>query len=231
VAGRQQLKLQVSAVDSTRSQEVTLFLDSVQEKELDMLPTLGDSASSLLFTEARTARSFAAEPVGEDALRSIWELIKWAPTGVNCSPLRILYVRTEAAKEKLLPHLDEGNRSGVRSAPVVAVLAVDTRYHDHLPTLWPVGPDMKELLEGSPLRDSLGRFNAAVQVGYFILGVRAAGLSAGPMGGFDSEAVDREFFAGSTWRSVLLVNIGHPESSSPHRRLPRLSFDDVSRMI
>lgn len=192
---------------------------------LDRLDTQG---RELLFTDARTANTFADVPVTDEQLAEIWSLAKWAPTGANTQPMRVLYVRTEAGKERLLPLLAEGNRAKAASAPVVAVLALDTRFHEHIPTVMPFRPEMREVFEADPaMRESLGGFSAALQVGYFILAVRAAGLAAGPMGGFDKAGVDAEFFPDGRFRSLLVVNIGHPGTDPWFDRLPRLEDEDA----
>ncbi|GAA0906679.1 malonic semialdehyde reductase [Streptomyces thermoalcalitolerans] len=192
------------------------------------LPRVDDEARAALFTDARTVYSFADTPVDDKTLNGIWELTRWAPTAVNSQPLRVLYIRTPEAKERLLPHLDEGNRPKAASAPVVAVLAVDGRFHEHIPRLFPVRPELKDHFDADPaLRDRITSFNGPLQAGYFILAVRAFGLAAGPMGGFDAAGIDKEFFPESDWRSLLVVNIGHPAGAPEFDRLPRLGHEDV----
>ncbi|MCW2757720.1 MAG: malonic semialdehyde reductase [Nocardioidaceae bacterium] len=190
------------------------------------LERLDSAGRELLFTHARTAYSFADTPVSDEQLEEIWSLAKWAPTGANLQPLRVQYVRTEAGKQRLVPLLDEMNRAKTTSAPVAAILAVDTRFHEHVPTVMPVKPELQDFFEANPeMREGLGGFNGSIQVGYFILAVRAAGLAAGPMGGFDKAAVDAEFFPGGRYRSQLVVNIGHPAGEPEFPRLPRLDHD------
>lgn len=191
---------------------------------------LGAEAQALLFTEARTANSFSSEPVDDATLRSIWELSKWGPTAANTNPLRVLYVRTGEAKQRLVGHMSEGNQAKTASAPAVAVLAADTRFHDLIPTLLPFRPELKDAFEDESAREPMWQFGSALQAGYFILGVRAAGLVAGPMAGFDKEGVDGEFFAGTSWRSILVVNIGHPGEDPWFDRLPRPDFDTAVQM-
>ncbi|MFE1591002.1 malonic semialdehyde reductase [Streptomyces sp. NPDC059402] len=190
------------------------------------LPRIPAEAGAALFTDARTAYSFADTPVDDATLTSIWELARWAPTAANTQPLRVLYVRTAEGKERLLPHLDEGNRPKSASAPVVAVLAVDHRFHEHLPHVLPVRPEMKEFFEGEPAqREAITSFNGPLQAGYFILAVRALGLAAGPMAGFDPAGIDKEFFADGDWHSILVVNIGHPAGPPAFDRMPRLAHE------
>lgn len=199
----------------------------------DVLPfedtlALHPEAQSLLFTQARTANTFSDEPVSDEQLRAIFELTKWPPTASNTQPLRVLYVRTPQARERLVAHVADGNKEKTRSAPVVAVLAADTDFHEFIPKVFPIRAGMRDRLAGDPAsREHLARFNATLQAGYFLLGVRAAGLAAGPMGGFDAAGVDSEFFAGSPWKSILVVNIGKPGDNAWFDRLPRLDYDEV----
>jgi 3-hydroxypropanoate dehydrogenase len=192
------------------------------------LDQLDEAGRALLFTEARTANAFATTAVTDEELAAIWNLAKWAPTAANSQPLRVLYVRTDEGKARLIEHLYDGNKAKTASAPAVAVLAADTRFHEHFPTVLPFRPEMRDVFEENPeLRVSTGDFSAALQAGYFVLAVRAAGLAAGPMGGFDREAVDAEFFPGGRLRSLLVVNIGHPGEAPWFDRLPRLEHEDA----
>jgi 3-hydroxypropanoate dehydrogenase len=193
-----------------------------------VLSRLDDAGRSLLFTDARTANTFAPVPVTDQELVDVWQLAKWPPTAANVQPLRVLYVRTDAGRARLVPHMNEGNRAKTESAPAIAVLAVDTRFHEHIPTVLPYKPELREVFAANAeLRDGTGRFSAALQAGYFLLAVRAMGLAAGPMGGFDATAVDAEFFPDGRFASILVVNIGHPGDSPWFDRLPRLDHADV----
>jgi 3-hydroxypropanoate dehydrogenase len=194
----------------------------------DALGQLSTEGRALLFTEARTANSFAPISVSDEDLAGIWELAKWGPTAANTQPLRVLYVRTPEGKARLLPHMNEGNRDKTASAPAVAILARDTQFHDHIPTVLPFRPEMREVLEeNQEMRQGMGTYNAALQAGYFIMAVRASGLAAGPMGGFDAAGVDAEFFPDGRWASTLVVNIGHPGADPWFERLPRLDHEAV----
>ena len=188
---------------------------------------LGRHAQDLMFREARTANTFSAEPVSDEQVRAIYELVKWAPTAMNSQPLRVVLVRSPQARERLLAHLAEGNRDKTRSAPLTAVLAADTGFHEHLDDLLPHAPGAKDRFADPAARESTARFNATLQIGYFLLGVRAAGLAAGPMGGFDRAGVDADFFPDGRYRSLLVVNIGRPGPDAWRERLPRLAPDDV----
>jgi 3-hydroxypropanoate dehydrogenase len=192
---------------------------------------LDEESQGLLFTNARTANTFSDDPIDDEQLAAIYDLVKWAPTSANMQPLRILFIRTPEAKERLIAHLNEGNRDKARSAPVIAVLAADTAFHEHLGKLFPHRPGMKDYFAGDDeLRERMAKFNATLQAGYFLLGVRAMGLAVGPMGGFDAEGVDKEFFADGTWHSILVVNIGVPGTDAWQDRLPRLDYDEAVRL-
>ena len=196
------------------------------------LPRLDDDALSALFTDARTANSFTDEPVGDAELSRIWELARWAPTAANFQPLRVVFVRSGAGRDRLVGHMSEGNKAKTASAPAVAVLAMDTRFFEHLPTVMPPMADRQEFFATNADKAvEAASYNAALQSGYFILAVRALGLAAGPMGGFDAAALDADFFPDGRWRSHLVVNIGHPGSDAFRSRMPRLDHDEAVRWV
>ncbi|HKS45865.1 MAG TPA: malonic semialdehyde reductase [Amycolatopsis sp.] len=186
----------------------------------------------LLFRAARTANSFSDEPVSDEQIQAIYDLVKWAPTSMNTQPLRALVIRTPEGKKRLLPHMAEGNRAKTASAPVTVVLAADVDFHENLPKTFPHKPDAKDLFAGDEsAREGFARLNSLLQVGYFIIGVRAAGLAAGPMTGFDNAGVDAEFFAGKNWKSLVVVNVGKPGENPWFDRLPRLDYDEVVQAV
>jgi 3-hydroxypropanoate dehydrogenase len=192
------------------------------------LTRLDDAGRALLFTDARTANSFAPTPVTDAELNEIWELAKWPPTAANIQPLRVLYVRPGPGRDRLVEHMADGNKAKTATAPAVAVLALDTRFHEHIPAVMPYKPELKDVFEANEtMRTETGRFSAALQAGYFLLAVRAHGLAAGPMGGFDAAGLDADFFPDGRWRSILVVNIGHPGEDPWFGRLPRLDHADV----
>lgn len=189
---------------------------------------LATDAQDLLFRAARTANTFTDEPVSEEQLRAVYDLIKWAPTAMNQQPLRILEVRSPEARERLVAHMAPGNQPKVRTAPLTVVLFADIDFHEHLPEVFPHKPEAKDALaDKEEQRERMARFNAGLQVGYFIIGVRAAGLAAGPMTGFDAAGVDAEFFPDGRHRALAVVNIGHPGPDAWFDRLPRLSAEQV----
>ena len=189
--------------------------------------TLSPEAQDLLFREARTANAFTDEPVTDEQVAAIYDLVKYAPTAMNTQPLRILLVRDGEPRERLLKHMADGNRDKTANAPLVAVLAADTDFHDHLPRTFPHFPGARDLFADDAAREQAAKFNATLQIGYFLLGVRAAGLAAGPMGGFDAAGIDEEFFAGNNLKSLLVVNLGKPAENAWFDRLPRLDHAEV----
>lgn len=192
---------------------------------------LSPEAQDLLFREARTANTFSDEPVSDEQIAAIYELVKHGPTAMNNQPLRIALVRQGEARERLLKHMSEGNREKTAGAPLVAVLAADTDFHENLERTFPHFPGAKDLFADDVAREQAARFNATLQIGYFLVGVRAAGLAAGPMGGFDAAGIDADIFEGTTLKSLLVVNIGRPGENPWFDRLPRLAHDEVVRDV
>ncbi|MEU2623035.1 malonic semialdehyde reductase [Streptomyces sp. NPDC007157] len=199
------------------------------DREPQALDVLDDAGRKVLFTEARTANTFAEVAVADDELAMIWELARWSPSAANGQPLRALFVRTREGKERLVRHLDEGNRAKTLTAPAVAILAYDLDFHEQMPTVFPARGDLLRaaFADQTDARQSIAAYNSALQTGVFLLAVRASGFAAGPMAGFDKAGVDEEFFAGTSWRSQLVVNIGHPGADPWFPRLPRVPAEDA----
>ncbi|MFE9956549.1 malonic semialdehyde reductase [Micromonospora sp. NPDC005299] len=192
------------------------------------LLALDRAAQDLLFRGARTANAFTDEPVDEEQVRAIHDLVRNGPTAMNAQPLRVLLLRSASARARLLPYLSSGNRDKTAGAPLTAVLAADVDWHDRLPELFPHRPGARDWFTGDPAgREAQARLNAALQIGYLLVGVRAAGLAAGPMAGFDTAGVEREFFPGGRHRVLLLMNIGRPAPDAWRERLPRLDYAEV----
>ena len=201
---------------------------------LDPYPTtdssslvLDQAAQDLLFREARTANSFTDEPVSDAEIQAVHDLVKFGPTAMNAQPLRVLLVRSPEARARLVDHMGEGNKAKTAAAPLVAVLGYDVDFHDELPKVFPHFPGARDVFAAEEARHAVGRDNAFLQAGYFVVGLRAAGLAAGPMAGFDAEGLDRELFPDGRTKSVLVVNIGRPGPDAWFDRLPRLGYDEV----
>jgi 3-hydroxypropanoate dehydrogenase len=189
---------------------------------------LDAAAQDLLFREARTANTFTDEPVTDEQIHAVYDLIKYAPTSLNMSPLRIFLVRSDDARARLVSHLSDGNKEKTGKAPLVAILAADHEFHEELPRLFPHFPQAKDMFAADDtVREGASRLNATLQVGYFILGLRAAGLAAGPMTGFDAAGLNKDFFADGDHSVLAVVNIGKPGEDAWFPRNPRLSYDEV----
>lgn len=192
---------------------------------------LDDRALDILFREARTHKGWRKEPVDEATLRAAYDLAVMGPTSANCNPMRVAFVRSQAAKAKLKPCLAPGNVEKTMAAPATAVVAYDLRFYEHLPRLFPFA-DAKSWFEGdaAKIRETAFR-NGSLQGGYFILACRALGLDCGPMSGFDNAAVDAAFFAGTEVRSNFLCNIGHGDPAALPPRAPRFDFDEACSIV
>ncbi|WPB91139.1 malonic semialdehyde reductase [Streptomyces malaysiensis] len=192
-----------------------------------MALVLDPTAQDLLFREARTASTFTDEPVSEEQVQAIYDLIKYAPTAFNQSPLRIVLVRSPEARERLVQHMAEGNQPKTSTAPLVAILAADNEFHEELPALFPHFPQAKDVFFGErAAREQAAALNASLQAGYFILGIRAAGLAAGPMTGFDPAGIQKEFLD-EDHTPLMVINIGKPGEDAWFPRGPRLDYDEV----
>jgi len=189
---------------------------------------LDKDAQDLLFRSARTASAFTSDEVTDEQVQAIYDLVQYGPTSMNAQPLRVALLRSATARERLLPHLMEGNRAKTASAPLVAVLGYDVDFHSELPRVFPHNPGAHGWLAADEdVRHRMGRDNAHLQAAYFLLGIRAAGLAAGPMGGYDAAGLDAELWPDGRTRSIMVVNIGVPGPEAWLERLPRLSYDRV----
>ena len=184
-----------------------------------------------LFLDARTHSAWTDRAVDDALLARIWDLARMGPTSANCSPLRIVFVRSPEAKARLKPALLEGNVAKTMKAPVTAVFAHDSRFFEHLPRLFP-HTDARAWFDG-PGKEEAARVtafrNGTLQAAYFMLAARALGLDCGPMSGFDNAAVDREFFADGRFKSNFLCNLGYGDPTGLHSRGPRFAFEEACR--
>jgi 3-hydroxypropanoate dehydrogenase len=191
--------------------------------------TLDDKALDQLFREARTQNRWQDRPVPDARLEEVYNLLKFAPTSANSSPARFVFVRTAEGKAKLKEALSPGNVEKTMTAPVVAIVAYDTAFYDKLPFLFPHA-DARSWFAGNPaFADATALRNGTLQAAYLIIAARAVGLDAGPMSGFDNSKVDELFFAGTSWKSNILVNLGYGDPAGLFPRSPRLSFDEAAR--
>jgi 3-hydroxypropanoate dehydrogenase len=193
--------------------------------------SIDGAALAQVFTEARTHNAFLDRPVSDELLKEAVDIAKMGPTSANQSPLRILFLRSNAAKERLRPALAPGNLDKTMAAPVVAITAYDGQFYEHLPFLMPHA-DFKSYFAGNPELAARSAFqNGTLQVAYLIIALRAVGLDTGPMTGFDNAKVDAEFFPEGYVKSNVLINIGYGDDSKLFPRSPRFSFDQMAKII
>ena len=192
---------------------------------------LEDAGLDLLFRQARTYRAWRDQPISDVLLEAIYDLAKMGPTSANCSPMRLVFVKSAEAKERLRPALAKGNIEKTMTAPVTAIVAYDAAFHEKLPQLAPHA-DMRAMFDGKPkLIEETAKRNSNLQGAYLMLAARALGLDCGPMSGFDRKKVDEAFFPHGGVLSDFLCNIGYGDRRSLHPRQPRLAFDDACQVV
>lgn len=193
--------------------------------------TLDDGALDTLFRNARTKSAWTDEPVSDDTVRALYDLLKFGPTSANCSPARFVFLRTPGARERLKPALNPGNIDKTMSAPLTVIVAYDPQFYEFLPRLFPHA-DARSWFSGNPdLADETAFRNGSLQGAYLITAARALGLDCGPMSGFDKAKVDHTFLSEQGWRSNFLVNIGQGQPEDPFPRSPRLDFDEACVLL
>jgi 3-hydroxypropanoate dehydrogenase len=195
---------------------------------------LDDKAQDLIFREAHTPQGFLDAPVTDDKLRQVYDLMKFGPTTMNTQPMRIVFVRSKAAKEKLAPALSPGNLDMTIKAQMTAIIANDSRFYEHLPKTFPHTPKAQEIFSGEEKKAHAERTalrNGSLQGAYFIIAARALGLDCGPMSGFDNAKVDAAFFPDGRWKSNFLINLGKADPAKVFPRNPRLTFDQACRIV
>lgn len=192
---------------------------------------INDRAMDILFRDARTYNGWLDKDVSDVTLKALHDLVKFGPTSANCSPMRVKFLKSDEAKQRLKPHLMEGNVDKTMSAPVVAVLANDLEFHEKLPKLFPHTDAKSWFVGNDDLIKATAMRNGTLQGGYFILAARGLGLDCGPMSGFDADAVKKEFFPNDNFEVNFLCNLGHGDESTIFERSPRFKFDEVCEIL
>ncbi len=192
---------------------------------------LSEPALDLVFREARTHNRWQDKPVDDEMLRALYDLLRWGPTSANCSPARIVFLRSRESKERLRPALSAGNLDKTMAAPVTAIIGYDLRFFDKLPRLFP-HTDARSWFAGKDEVIHTTAFrNGTLQGAYLIMAARSLGLDCGPMSGFDHHKVDVEFFPGGTVKSNFLCNLGYGDPAGLFARSPRLPFDEACQLL
>ena len=185
-----------------------------------------------LFLKARSHYSWKKKNIDEQILKDLYNLVKNCPTSANSEPMRVVFLKSKESKERIKEHLTEGNVEKTMTAPIVAIIAYDSKFYDHLPKLFPHNPGMKKVLSNPPAKAEITAFrNSTLQGGYFMLAARALGLDVGPMSGFDNAGVDKEFFSDGRYKSNFLCNLGYGDETKLLDRLPRLEFSEVCKIL
>ncbi len=192
---------------------------------------LPDQSLDVLFRQARTYNAWKKDPVTDTTIQALYELLKWGPTSANASPARFLFLKSPAAKEKLKPFLAPGNLDKTMAAPVVAVIAQDMKFYDHLPKLFPHADARSWFVGNDALIEQTAFRNSALQGAYLMMAARALGLDCGPMSGFDADGLKAAFFPDEDVRPNFLCNLGYGDPEGLHPRGPRLSFDEACRIL
>ena len=192
---------------------------------------LDSAALDQLLVQAHTHNGWRDTPVSEATLRELYDLMKWGPTSANSSPARLVFVKSAAAKERLLPCLAPGNVAKTRAAPVTVIVAMDLAFYERLPELFPQ-TDARSWFAGKPaLIEATALRNSSLQGGYLMLAARALGLDCGPMSGFDEAKLNAEFFADGSLRANFLCNLGYGDAAQVYPRNPRLDFEQACRIL
>ncbi len=197
-----------------------------------MTSQLDDAGEDLIFRHARSHSVWLDKPVPDELLRQVYDLAKMGPTSANMCPMRLVFVRTAAAKEKLKPLLDPGNVAKTMSAPVATIVGMDIRFYENLPRLFPHA-DARSWFKDLPenVLETMALRNSSLQGAYLMLAARSLGLDCGPMSGFNNAKVDEAFFAGTTIKSNFLCCLGYGDASKLFPRSPRLDFDEACRIV
>lgn len=192
--------------------------------------SLDQVALNQLFLDAHTHNQWTDRPVTDEQLLGLYDTLRMAPTSANCSPARIVFVKSKACKEKLLPTLMEGNRAKVMAAPVTAIIGHDLHFHEQLGKLFPHAPDAPSWFKDPQVALTTAFRNGTLQGAYLIIAARALGLDCGPMSGFDNAKVDELFFAGTNVKSNFICSLGYGDPKGVYPRNPRLSFEEACRI-
>jgi len=193
---------------------------------------LPGAALDQLFREARSFSHWTGEPVSDETIKAAYDLARMGPTAANGSPARFIFLKSDAAKERLKPHLMPNNVDKVMSSAFTVIVAHDVEFYEKIPQLFPHNPGARDWYSWSAEHAEKNAFrNGSLQGAYLMLAARAMGLDCGPMSGFGNDGVDEEFFAGTTWRSNFICAMGHGDRASLHDRSPRLSFDEACQLL
>ncbi|MBK7161155.1 MAG: malonic semialdehyde reductase [Sphingomonadales bacterium] len=192
---------------------------------------LGDAALDQLFRTARTYNGYLDTPVSNDQLKAVWELMKFGPTSANCLPARIVWCVSDESKQKLAALAMPANGEKILQAPATAIIGMDLEFYENLPELFPHTDARSWFVGNDALIEKTAFRNSSLQGGYFILAARALGLDTGAMSGFNNDAVDEAFFAGTKVKSNFISTIGYGDPATIFERSPRPAFERFNKIV
>ncbi|MDX2050374.1 MAG: malonic semialdehyde reductase [Rickettsiaceae bacterium] len=185
-----------------------------------------------IFTKSRTCNHYSDKPVDDELLIQIYDILKFGPTSANCCPLRIYFAKSEENKKKIISALMDGNKAKSELAPVIAILAYDESFYLHFPKVFPHVPNFGKMYENDPILSyETALRNSSIQGGYFIMVARSLGLDVGPMSGFDSNKINKDFFEGTSFKVNFVCNLGYKSQDPEYERLPRFDFNEVCQIL
>ncbi|MCH2077988.1 MAG: malonic semialdehyde reductase [Rhodobacteraceae bacterium] len=188
---------------------------------------LSEDSIDLILREARSHYAWTDQPVADELLHEMFEIMIAGATSMNTLPARIVWVRSAEGKERLAKSLKPANLAKMAGAPVTAIVAHDLKFWTHLPELFP-HEDRRHFFEGKDTHIAETAYrNGTLQGAYLMIAARALGLDVGAMSGFSNQVVDEEFFAGTSLKSNFPLNIGYADEAALFQKLPRFSFDQV----
>ena len=194
------------------------------------MTALDTAGQDLIFREARTRNGWSSEPISDTDIQAIYDLMKFGPTSVNMTPARFVWLKSEAAKERIKPYLSQGNYKALK-APAIVIVGYDSNFHEHLGKLFPHAPGAKDWFADPAARETHAFRNSSLQGAYLIVAARALGFDVGPMSGFDNAGVDKDFFAGTNIKSNFIAAVGHGTEENLFPRGPRFDFNEVNTIL
>lgn len=186
-----------------------------------------------IFLKERTCYNFdSGKYVEKSLLKEIYDIMKMGPTSANSSPLRMVFVESDLAKDKLVSCVMDGNVKNIISAPLTVIFAYDIKFYNKMDRLFSHNPSMASFFSSD---DSIAAEtairNSTLQAAYFMVVARSKGLSCAPMSGFDANKINKEFLDNSSFRVNFICALGYRAADEAYPRLPRLDFEEVSKIV
>ena len=184
-----------------------------------------------IFIDTVTTYNYSDKEVDDNVLHELYELTKWSATSFNCSPLRLVFLKSKEAKDRVGPYLIDSNKEKVKKAPITVIIAMDTMFFNDLPRNFKATNAKVFFENNEELAYTTAFRNSSLQAGYFLKAINALGLDAGPMSGFDNKGVDKEFFKDTSLRSNFLCTLGYGIEPKGNSRGARYEFAEIANII